>query len=57
MSDKIESKIHMMIDPSTITIVALCESKKIILYPDILYRFIVMPNCDECEKLVSVCNK
>jgi len=33
---------------------ALCEVDHVMLRPNRLYRFIVMPNCPACEKLASV---
>jgi hypothetical protein len=33
---------------------ALCESKHLVLRPNTLYKFIVIPTCEECKKLASV---
>lgn len=34
-----------------VTTLALCEVDKIIPRPGQLYRFVVMPDCEECERL------
>lgn len=33
---------------------ALCEQEHLILRPDILYRFIVHPNCERCNELATI---
>jgi len=38
----------------TVIEMALCEASRVILHPDQLYRFVVMPGCAECERLASV---
>jgi hypothetical protein len=39
--------------PETVIEMGLCEVDHIMLRPNRLYRFVVMPNCKKCEELAS----
>ncbi|MFA5760072.1 MAG: hypothetical protein WC942_12085 [Clostridia bacterium] len=41
-------------DPA-VTELALCESRRVVLYPNQLYRFVVVSGCAECERLAALC--
>ena len=40
-----------------ITEMALCESRHLCLRPNQLYRFIVFPECEECQTLAAIYNE
>lgn len=40
--------------PTNVVAMALCEVEKVILRPNQLYLFVVMPDCPKCESLASV---
>ena len=35
----------------------LCETERLILRPDTLYRFVVAPNCNRCTELGVICRQ
>lgn len=40
-------------DYDTVVELALCESRHLLLTPGVTYRFVVIPGCDECERLAA----
>lgn len=37
-----------------VTIMGLCETEQLVLHPNQLYRFMVMPDCARCAELADV---
>lgn len=40
----------------TVIEMALCEIPNLYLHPGVLYRFIVIQGCQECERLAGIAN-
>lgn len=43
----------MEIEEKDICELALCETRHIYLKPNQLYRFVIIPDCKECERLAK----
>ena len=41
----------------TVVELALCETAKLFLHPNVLYRFYVMENCEVCKRLTEIASR